>query len=85
MEIMKKHKHISDNELDKFLDRHKLDLEINMLSPQRSPRLSSKTLITCRLTGEELVDVTLEGIPDDEQIMNMIKPIIRDRLLNSMI
>lgn len=82
---MKKHRHISENELDKYLDKHKLDLEINMLSPERSIRLSSKTIITCRLTGEDLVEATLEGIPDDEQIMNMIKPIIRDRLLNSII
>lgn len=82
---MKKHKHISDTILDKYLDKHNLDLEINLLTPQGSIKVCSNIIITCRLTGEPLLSEIKEGIFDDKDIINLIKPIIRNRTINQLI
>jgi|LakMenEpi03Aug12_release.lakeMendotaPanAssembly.Ray.scaffolds.fasta_scaffold1587472_2 hypothetical protein len=77
-------RHIRDAELDRYLDRHNLDLELHMVSkPEKPKTIYCYVKITSRLTESIVVDQTFEGIPLDEDIMNMIKPIIRDKILNS--
>lgn len=77
-------KHISQRELDKYLDAHKLDLTINMIKMEDTNRMGTETIITFRKTGATLRFV-MEGIPDDEDVLNFIKPIMRANSLNSLI
>ncbi len=78
--------HISNNELDKYLELNNLDLEIHMVSVKEKPKvIHTKVIIRSRLTGANIIDMLFEGIPDDDTIINLIKPFMRDKLLNSFI
>ena len=79
-------RHISDNELDRYLDLNQLDLEIHMISVKEKPNVPhTLILVKRRLTGAIMIQQVFEGIPSDEEIINLIKPYMRDKLLNSLI
>lgn len=79
-------KHIRDNELDKYLDMNNLDLEIHMISVKEKPKIPhSRIIIKSRLIGATIINAIFEGIPDDDLIINLIKPYMRDKLLDSLI
>lgn len=76
-------KHIRDSELDRYLMKNNLDLELHMVSKPETPKIIyCYVKITSQLTGSIVVDNTFQGIPDDDTIMSMIKPYMRDKLLN---
>jgi len=77
-------RHIRNNYLDKYLHKHHLDLTIEMIKLNETATFATHTKIMCRKTGSLLVDIIIESIPDDEEILNLIKPVIRQRNLSEL-
>jgi hypothetical protein len=75
---------MKEKELDKYLRLHKLDLTLQLVKAEEDMSIASHTTIICRKTNKCLLDRIIQGIPQDEDILNWLKPIIRQRQISEL-